>query len=111
MSELDIKLSPKEILNKEFKFDAKGYRAEEVDAYLDMIIEDYSEFIHFIKKLEKENRHLEEENNNLKNELRKLRIEFETISESGETGKFTSNNIDLLKRLSNLEKIVYGKNE
>ena len=111
MSELDIILSPKEILNKEFKFDAKGYRAEEVDAYLDAIIEDYTEFIHFIKKLEKENRYLESENNSLKNELRKLRIEFETITESSDTGKFTSNNIDLLKRLSNLEKIVYGKNE
>ena len=54
---------------------------------------------------------LVEENNRLKNELRTLKMEVETISENSETGKFTSNNVDLLRRLSNLEKIVYGKNE
>ena len=40
-----------------------------------------------------------------------IRMEFETVSEENETGKYTSTNVDLLKRLSNLEKIVYGKNE
>lgn len=112
MYEAEINLSPKEILQKEFKFDAKGYRPKEVDEYLDVIIEDYNEFIRLVKRLEKENRDLKEENSHLQNEVRKLKMALETQEEtSGTTGKFTTNNVDLLKRLSNLEKIVYGKNE
>lgn len=112
MYEAEINLSPKEILNKEFKFDAKGYRPKEVDEYLDTIIEDYNEFIRLVKRLEKENRNLVEENARLSQEVRKLKMALESQEESSEsTGKFTTNNVDLLKRLSNLEKIVYGKNE
>lgn len=112
MYEVDIKLSPKEILKKEFKFDAKGYRPKEVDEYLDVVIEDYNEFIRLVKKLEKENRELKEENTWLETEIRKLKIALEAQEDSGENaGKFSTNNVDLLKRLSNLEKIVYGKNE
>jgi len=109
MSEIKIGLSPKDILNKEFKYDTKGYRPQEVDQFLDFIISDYNEFIRFIKRLEKENQALINENNQLKNEIRKLQRDFEDSFE--DTGKFSSNNVDLLKRLSNLEKIVYGKNE
>lgn len=111
MNELNIKLSPKKILNKEFNYEAKGYSPKEVDEYLDGIIADYNEFNRLIKKMESESQELKDENNHLKNELRKLKIEFETFMESSGTGKFTSNNIDILRRLSNLEKIVYGKDE
>ncbi len=34
-------LTPEEILNKEFKIDARGYRMQEVDKFLDMVIRDY----------------------------------------------------------------------
>ena len=111
MHELEINLSPKEILDKEFKLDAKGYRPKEVDEYLDAIIEDYNEFIRFTKKLEKENRELEEKNAHLESEIRKLKIELESQEDGENAGKIITNNVDLLKRLSNLEKIVYGKNE
>lgn len=111
MYEVNVNLTPKEILNKEFKVDAKGYRPQEVDQYLDTIIQDYTEFIRSIKKLDRENHDLVEENNSLKNEIRKLKMEAELLKESSESGKFTSNNVDILKRLSNLEKVVYGKNE
>ena len=37
-------LTPEEILNKEFKIDARGYRMQEVDKFLDMLIRDYTEF-------------------------------------------------------------------
>ena len=49
-----IFLTPNEILEKEFKVDARGYRPQEVDKYLDMIIRDYTEFNAIIKKQEKE---------------------------------------------------------
>ena len=44
-------LTPEEILNKEFKIDARGYRMQEVDKFLDMVIRDYTEFLRTIKKL------------------------------------------------------------
>ena len=108
---LNVTNSPKDILNKEFKFDAKGYRPQEVDEYLDSIIQDYTEFIRFIKNAEKENQELVEENNRLKNEIRKLKIEVETVTEETGNGRFNSNKLDVLKRLSNLEKIVYGNKD
>ncbi len=111
MNDFDIKLSPKDILDKEFKFDATGYRPKEVDEYLDIIIEDYNSFIRLVKKLEKDNQELKDENNRLMSEIRKLKLVLETQEESSETGKFSTNNVDMLRRLSNLEKIVYGKNE
>ena len=48
-------LTPEEILNKEFKIDARGYRPQEVDKFLDLVINDYNEFIAELKKLKKEN--------------------------------------------------------
>lgn len=99
-------LTTQDILDKEFKIDARGYRPQEVDKFLDMIMSDYTEFMSIIKKLEKENRILTEENNRIKMEYRKLRDNIESASEG--TGA-TGNNLDLLRRLSNLEKIVYGR--
>ena len=101
-------LTTQDIYDKEFKIDARGYRPQEVDKFLDMIIKDYTEFMNIIRKLEKENHSLEEENSKLRNKYRKLKDNIESASEGG-IG--TSNNLDLLRRLSNLEKIVYGKEE
>ena len=99
-------LTTQDILDKEFKIDARGYRPQEVDKFLDMIMSDYTEFMNIIKQLEKENRILTSDYNKLKNEYRKLRDNIEGASES--TNGSTSN-LDLLRRISNLEKIVYGK--
>ena len=96
-------LTPEEILNKEFKIDARGYRLEEVDKFLDMIIHDYTEFMGVIKNLEQDNRILIEENNKIKTEYRKLRTNIEASEDSARG----VSNVDLLRRLSNLEKIVY----
>ena len=96
-------LSTQDILDKEFKIDARGYRPQEVDKFLDMVIRDYTEFMNIIKKLEKENRVLTSDLNKLKSEYRQLRDNIETASSGG-----NSSNLDLLRRLSKLEKIVYG---
>ena len=37
-------LTSQDILDKEFKIDTRGYRPQEVDKYLDVIIRDYNEF-------------------------------------------------------------------
>ena len=101
-------LTTQDILEKDFKIDAKGYRPQEVDKFLDMVIRDYTEFMNIIKKLEKENRNLTSDLNKLKSEYRKLRDNIDSASESGSS---TASNLDLLRRLSKLEKIVYGNND
>lgn len=103
-----IYLTPQEILNKDFKIDAKGYRPQEVDKFLDMVIRDYTEFANIIRKLQSDNKILAEDNEKIKTEYRKLKNMVESASEqTGLTSNY--NNVDLLKRISNLEKIVYGK--
>ena len=47
-------LTPQEILEKEFKIDARGYRPQEVDKFLDMVIRDYTEYSNIVRKLEKD---------------------------------------------------------
>ena len=101
-------LTTQDILDKEFKIDARGYRPQEVDKFLDMIIRDYTEFMNIIKKLERENRNLTSDLNKLKSEYRKLRDNIESASESTSGN---ASNLDLLRRLSKLEKIVYGNND
>ena len=103
-----IILTPQDILEKEFKVDARGYRAQEVDKFLDMIIKDYTEYNKVIKSLNREINALTEEYSRLRSELRKLK-ELESVAESD--SRRSVNNVDLLKRISQLEKIVYGKSE
>ena len=106
-----IYLTPQEILDKEFKVDARGYRPQEVDKYLDMVIRDYTEFISIIKNKEKEIKDLTEDNVKLKQEIRRLRTTIEAAEEIPSVQTRSINNVDLLRRISQLEKIVYGKEE
>jgi DivIVA domain-containing protein len=62
MYEEKIFLTANDILEKDFKIDARGYRPQEVDKFLDLIIRDYSEFSTIIKRLENEVKSLESEN-------------------------------------------------
>ena len=94
------------ILEKNFKIDTRGYRLKEVDQFLDDIISDYEQFLEIINNLEKEKTDLLAENMNLKQELRNSRLSIEAASNSRATGEVT--NIDIMRRLSRLEKMVYG---
>ena len=97
-------LTAKEILEKDFKIDARGYRPQEVDQFLDMIIKDYVDFETTTKRLVTEIKALESENTKLKAEIRNLR---ESLDIAGSNKGVT--NVDLLKRISDLEKVVYGE--
>ena len=101
----EISLTPQEILDKDFKIDTRGYRPQEVDKYLDTIISDYTKFISMIKRSESEKKELIDENLRLKQELRDAKDKIEIL-------KSTSNkevtNVDMLRRISMLEKIVFG---
>ena len=102
-----ITLTMQDILEKEFKIDARGYRPQEVDKFLDIIIKDYNEYNNIIRNLEKEKRALALENQNLKNEARNLRSSIE----AARIGDKEITNVDLLRRISQLEKIILGKSE
>jgi len=100
-----ISLTPQDILEREFKIDTRGYRLKEVDQFLDQIIGDYEQFYSIIKGLEKEKEDLLKEIMNLKRELRNVRMSIDIAKTSDKE----VTNMDIIRRVSNLEKIVYGK--
>ena len=76
-----ILLTGKDILEKEFKIDTRGYRPQEVDKFLDAIIRDYEEFSNIIREIENDKKDLIEENIKLKQEIRNLRTKIEVLRE------------------------------
>ena len=102
-----IALTMQDILEKEFKIDARGFRMQEVDQFLDIIIRDYNEYNNIIKKLTEENKALVDENTSLKQEMRNLKSSIETAK----GGEKEITNVDLLRRISQLEKIILGREQ
>lgn len=105
MMQENISLTPQDILEKDFKIDTKGYRLKEVDQFLDQIIGDYEQFYDIIKNLEKEKEELLKEIMNLKREIRNVKMSIDIAKTSDKE----VTNVDIIRRVSNLEKIVYGK--
>ena len=103
-----IVLTSQDVLEKDFKIDTRGYRPQEVDRFLDTIIKDYEEMSKIINELESDKQELADENLRLKKELRNMKSKLELATENENQGA-SGVNADLLRRLSNLEKIIYGK--
>ena len=103
-----IVLTSRDILEKDFKIDTRGYRPQEVDRFLDTVIKDYEEMNSIIRELEKEKKQLVEDNISLKQEVRNLKTKIEVLTES-DSGGSSVTNADMLRRISKLEKIIYGK--
>lgn len=94
-----VKLSGKEVLEKDFKTAMRGYNQIEVDEFLDIIIKDYEAFQQQIDTLQTEN-----------NQLKKRTGEARTrTAQPVQPQPVQQVNYDVLKRLSNLEKEVFGK--
>ena len=102
-----ITLTMQDILEKEFKIDARGDRLQEVDKFLDIIIKDYNEYNNIIRAIDKDRKTLIEENQALKNEVRNLKSSIE----AAKIGDKEITNVDLLRRVSQLEKIILGKSQ
>ena len=109
MNKIVINLTPEEILNKDFRVDTRGYRIPEVDEFLDVIITDYQAYNKLIMSLKEENEKQVEEILELKQEIRNLKTSVEISKSLGNNEGVSS--VDILKRISQLEKIVYGKDE
>lgn len=91
---MDIKLDTKTILEKEFKSVVRGYNREEVDLFLDDVIQDYQTFTKKIEALE--------------TELAQTKKQAETVTRRPAPTNTGGTNFDILKRISNLEKHVFG---
>jgi len=102
-----IALTMQNILEKDFKVDARGYRMQEVDQFLDIIIRDYNEYNNIVKRLTDEKQSLASENSLLKQEIRDLRSTIDTLK----SGEKEITNVDLLRRISQLEKIILGREQ
>ena len=90
-----VKLTAKDILEKEFKTGVGGYNQADIDKFLDLIIKDYATFHQEVEDLQQEN-------------LR-LRKQLEDTSKRAQVAQPAgTTNFDILKRLSNLEKQVFG---
>lgn len=100
-----IQLSGKDILEKDFKTAMRGYNQEEVDEFLDTIIQDYDLFTQEIERLQQENEQLQKEIDRLK------KTSTEQVTRRRSVQPNPQVNYDILKRLSNLEKAVFGKKE
>ena len=103
----EVVLSPETLYNWDFKVDARGYRPQEVDKVLDMVISDYKAYDRRNKALEEKIALLNEEILDLKHKLRTANEREELLKNSDKE----ITNIDLLQRISNLEKIIYGKKD
>ena len=90
-------LNGKAILEKDFKTTMRGYNQGEVDEFLDIIIQDYDAFNQEIVRLQQE--------------IEKLKKSTPDPQQTRTraTQQNTQVNYDVLKRLSNLEKEVFGK--
>jgi DivIVA domain-containing protein len=89
-----IQLNGKDILEKDFKTAMRGYNQEEVDEFLDVVIQDYEAFGQEIDRL--------------KQEIERLKKSGDGQVKTRSSNTAPQVNYDVLKRLSNLEKAVFG---
>lgn len=94
-----IQLTGKDVFDKDFKSTMRGYNPKEVDEFLDIIIQDYDAFNQEISRLQQENDKLKKNTSEQQQQYTRTRAPQQN----------TQVNYDVLKRLSNLEKAVFGK--
>lgn len=110
MDETKITLDPEMILNKVFKVDFKGYNVAEVDFFLDQIMQDYLAFGQLMDEVQQSMAQLEDENHKLKAYVGQLQEQNELLTESlAMKQEKTVTNVDLIRRVSLLEKAVFGE--
>lgn len=94
-----------DMVEHEFPVVTRGYGMKEVDSYLDEVIVTIKEFAKTTKDLYVQNQEAQNEIIELKKQLRNLKASIEAVK----GGDREVTNVDILRRLSHLEKIVYGQ--
>lgn len=102
----EILLNPEMLYNWDFKVDARGYRPQEVDKVLDMVISDYNAYNSMIREKDRQINALNNQILELKQKLRNAKANIDIVKNS----ERQVTNVDLLRRISELEKIIYGRN-
>ncbi|MCL0311718.1 cell division regulator GpsB [Apilactobacillus sp. TMW 2.2459] len=113
----NMQFNPTDILQKEFKQKMRGYDPAEVDSFLDNIIKDYENFDNVLQNLKNENNQLKSRITDLNNQLASAQnatngsrnnYDYSAKPNYSEQNTNINNNVDILKRLSNLERKVFG---
>ncbi|QBQ07509.1 cell cycle protein GpsB [Spiroplasma gladiatoris] len=110
MANINAKLSKKEILEKEFEVEYKGYKVEEVDAFLDIVSEDYKYYEDMEIKKDKIIMDLSKKLDDLTEELNQTMATLKlTEQQQEELARKGLNSSALIKRISALEKTNFNK--
>jgi DivIVA domain-containing protein len=110
---LKKKLTSLEILEKKFTADVKGYAAYEVDAFLDLILQDFKDIESFIKDELPRFVSLEHQLIGLKRRVQDLEIENLDLKDKvsvinkNDTIEINQSNFHLIKKIGLLEKELY----
>ncbi len=123
--DLKLKKNASEILSHKFECQKHGYDCYEVDTFLDDVCSDYVAMEQEIKKDQKqievlqekldksesENHDLDVENQRLNGKISELELQYAVLSQKfkdvPDGVDVSMANIDLLKRISNLEQALY----
>ena len=106
-----INLTAEDILNKEFSVQYKGYVPEEVDSFLDEVLEDFKNILDIENYYETQNKALQKSNAILRNKVDELETELELEksrkSEVRNTNLGSTSNLDLIKKIASLESELF----
>lgn len=101
----NIQLDPKAILDKSFKKAMRGYDPDEVDEFLDQVIKDYESYSAELDRLNEDNARLRSRVDEL---TKQLSVSKSIAGSTPQQPSASATNYDILKRLSNLERHVFG---
>jgi len=118
-NDFSLNYQPNDILQKEFKTKMRGYDPTEVDQFLDGIIKDYETLTSEIGQLKSDNERLMQarnagagNNNNANSNFQQARSQNNRMRPTQKPATSSiaegTTNYDILKRVSNLEKRVFG---
>ncbi|KNE88536.1 MAG: DivIVA domain-containing protein [Spiroplasma sp. WSS] len=103
-----MNICKKDIIDKEFTVDYKGYDSKEVDLFLDLVATNYEILEEFVNKLKKQNAILENNNYKLLKEIDVLKTQILVLKqEKQKLEEKGVENVDIITRLSKLESIVH----
>lgn len=105
--EIKLKLTSDSIYDKTFTPVKTGYDCKEVDEYLDVVMSDYKLVEENLESYSK----LKKQYQNLQDRVTKLEAENSLLKENSKDDSVQStstNNLELLKRISKLEKALKG---
>ncbi|MBQ1319344.1 MAG: cell division regulator GpsB [Solobacterium sp.] len=106
-----VNLDIQTILDKEFNIDFKGYNASEVDAFLDLVIQDYETYQSITSDLNEKIAELERTNASLRAKLIEVEGRTRALEANPSVSAQGAANVDILKRLSRLEEEVFERSK